>query len=134
MSVGILIVSHSEDAAKGISQIATEMSGGNVEIAGIGGDGEGGLGVPVIKVFDALSLLLPKTEGIAVIPDIGSSILSVRGALEMLPPEGAAKVAIVDTPALEGAMLAAVEAGGGGTLEQVVDAAIEARNLKKTDH
>ncbi|MCL2009969.1 MAG: dihydroxyacetone kinase phosphoryl donor subunit DhaM [Synergistaceae bacterium] len=134
MRVGILIVSHSEDAARGIAQIATAMSGGNVEVVGVGGDGEGGLGVPVVKVLDALSLMLPKTEGIAVFPDLGSSILSVRGALEMLPPDEAAKVTIVDAPILEGAMLGAVEANCGAALEQVVESGKEARDLKKTEH
>jgi len=133
--IGLLIVSHSEDAAKGIAQIAAAMAGeGYVEILGVGGNGEGGLGVSVAKIYDALLQLLPKTEGILIFPDLGSSVLSSRGALEMLSPEETAKVVIVDVPILEGAMLAAVEASCGAPLEQVAEAAEEARNLKKTDH
>jgi dihydroxyacetone kinase DhaKLM complex PTS-EIIA-like component DhaM len=52
----------------------------------------------------------------------------------MLSPDDAAKVVILDVPTLEGAMLAAVEAGCGAPLEQVVEAANEARNLQKVDH
>ena len=133
--LGILIVSHSEDAARGIAQIAASMAGeGHVEILGVGGNDDGGLGVSVTKIYDALSHLLPKTESVIIIPDLGSSVLSSRGALEMLSPEDAAKVSILDVPTLEGAMLAAVEASCGAPLEQVVEAANEARNLQKVDH
>jgi len=51
----------------------------------------------------------------------------------MLPPEETAKVVIVDAPILEGAMLAAVEASCGAPIEQVIEAAEEARNLRKVD-
>ena len=132
--LGLLIVSHSEDAARGIAQIASGMAGGNVAIEGVGGNDEGRLGVSLTKIQDALSSLLSKTEGILVIPDLGSSVLSSRGAIDMLPPEDAAKTLIVDAPILEGAMLAAVEASCGSSMEQVREAAQEARNLKKVDH
>jgi len=79
--LGLLIVSHSEDAARGIAQIASEMSGGNLEILGVGGNDDGGLGVSVAKIHDALSLLLPKTDGILIFPDLGSSVLSSLGAI-----------------------------------------------------
>ena len=131
--LGLLIVSHSEDAARGIAHIASEMSGGKVEIVGVGGNDEGGLGVSVMKIYDALSQMLPKTDGVLIIPDLGSSVLSSRGALEMFSPDDAAKAAIVDAPILEGAMLAAVEASCGASLEQTIEAAREARNLNKVD-
>ena len=130
---GLLIVSHSEEAAKGIAQIAVGMSGGGVEIAGVGGNDEGGLGVSVMKIYDELTLMLPNTDGVLIIPDLGSSVLSSRGAIEMLSPEDSAKVLIADAPILEGAMLGAVEASCGASLEQVAEAAQEARNLKKLD-
>jgi len=132
--LGLLIVSHSEDAAKGIVQIAGSMGGDGVEIRGVGGNDEGGLGVSVVKIHDALSQLLQKTEGILIVPDLGSSVLSSRGAIEMLPPEEAVKVMMADAPILEGALLAAVEASCGATLEQTAEAAQEARNMKKLGH
>ena len=131
--LGLLIVSHSEDAARGISQIAAEMGGGRVEILGVGGNDEGGLGVSVAKVMDALSRLLPNTEGVLVLPDLGSSVLATRTALEMIPREEAAKVIIADAPILEGAMMAAVEAGCGSSLEKVAETAEGTRNLRKID-
>ena len=130
--LAIVIVSHSEDAARGIAQIAASMTGEClVEIVGVGGDDEGGLGVSVAKIQDALSLLIPKAEGILVIPDLGSSMLASRIAIDMLSTEDAAKVVIVDAPILEGALLAAVEASCGASLEKIAEAAKEARNLEK---
>ena len=129
--LGLLIVSHSEDAARGIAQIAAQMAGENVVILGVGGDDEGGLGVSVMKIFDALSQLLTRAGSILVIPDMGSSVLSSCSAVEMLAPDDAANVVIVDAPILEGAVLAAVEASCGAPLEQVIETAKAARNLEK---
>ena len=41
--VGIVVVSHSERAAEGISEIAAEMAG-DTRIEPVGGDGQGGIG------------------------------------------------------------------------------------------
>ncbi|MDR3279618.1 MAG: PTS mannose transporter subunit IID [Synergistaceae bacterium] len=134
--VGILVVSHSADAAKGIRDIAAGMSGAgdDVLIEGVGGNDEGGLGVSVGKILDALAGMLPKADGVLIVPDLGSSILSSRTALELLPPEDAARVIIADAPVLEGAMMAAVEASGGSDLATVAVVAREARDLQKGDH
>jgi dihydroxyacetone kinase phosphotransfer subunit len=134
--VGILVVSHSADAAKGIRDIAAGMSGAgdDVQIVGVGGNDEGGLGVSVGKIFDALSEMLPKIDGVLIVPDLGSSILSSRTAIGLLVPEDAARVVIADAPILEGAMMAAVEASGGSDLDTVANSAREARDLQKSDH
>ncbi|MDR0652295.1 MAG: PTS mannose transporter subunit IID [Synergistaceae bacterium] len=134
--VGVLVVSHSEDAARGIRDIAAEMSGGArvVLIADVGGDGEGGLGVSVPKIFDALEDMLSKTDGVVIVPDLGSSVLSSRAAVDMLEPKDAARTIIADAPVLEGAMMAAVEASIGSDLAAVAKCAAEARDLRKNDH
>jgi dihydroxyacetone kinase phosphotransfer subunit len=135
--VGILIVSHSADAAKGIAEIARGMAvaGDNdIPIIGVGGADEGGLGVSVAKIAEALTEMLPKCDGILIVPDLGSSILSSRAAIGMLSQEEAAKTVIVDAPVLEGAMMAAVEASTGSDLQAVVKVAEVAKNLIKIDH
>jgi dihydroxyacetone kinase phosphotransfer subunit len=129
--LGVLVVSHSEDAARGIAQIAAGMSENKVVVDGVGGNDEGGLGVSVIKVLEALLRMAPKVEGILIVPDLGSSVLSSRGAIGMLSAEVAAKVKIADAPALEGAMIAAVEAGCGASLEKVAEAAQETWSMRK---
>ena len=134
--LGILIVSHSEDAARGIAQIAEGMapSKGSVAVSGVGGNDDGGLGVSVAKIYAALTEMLPRCDGILVLPDLGSSVLSSRGAIGMLSDEEAAKIIIADAPVLEGAMMAAVEASTGSDLETVAATARDAKNLKKGDH
>jgi dihydroxyacetone kinase DhaKLM complex PTS-EIIA-like component DhaM len=133
--IGVLVVSHSSDAAKGIRDIASGMAGGDdgAPIDGVGGK-DGGLGVSVSEISDALAKMLPIADGIVIIPDLGSSVLSSRGAIELLPPGDAERVAIADAPALEGAMMAAIEASQGASLEAVLQSACDARNLRKGDH
>ncbi|MDR1132722.1 MAG: PTS mannose transporter subunit IID [Synergistaceae bacterium] len=134
--VGVLVVSHSEDAAKGIRDIAAAMSGGarEVPIIGVGGDGEGGLGVSVPRIFGVLRDMLSETDGVVIIPDLGSSVLSSRAAVALLDPADAARSVIADAPVLEGAMMAAVEASIGSDLAAVAKCASDARDLRKNDH
>jgi dihydroxyacetone kinase DhaKLM complex PTS-EIIA-like component DhaM len=133
--VGVLVVSHSADAAKGIRDIAVGMSGDarGAFIIGVGGDGEGGLGVSVSRIFDVLRDMLSKTDGVVIVPDLGSSVLSSRAAVELLDPADAARTVIADAPVLEGAMLAVVEASIGSDLAAVAKCAIAARDLRKND-
>jgi dihydroxyacetone kinase DhaKLM complex PTS-EIIA-like component DhaM len=132
--LGILVVSHSADAARGIRDIALGMAGGGeVLISGVGGSG-GELGVSVSDIFDALTEMLPRTDGVLIVPDIGSSLLSSASAIGLLRPADAARVMVADAPALEGAMMAAVEASAGSSLEAVAAAAGEAWSLRKGEH
>lgn len=133
--IGILIVSHSGEAANGIAKIAREMSGqGCVPVAGVGGNESGGLGISIPKVYQALLEMLADSDGVLVVPDIGSSVLSSRGAIGMLSPDDAARVAVANAPILEGAMLAAIESAAGSELAAVEAAAEEAKNLDKSEH
>jgi dihydroxyacetone kinase DhaKLM complex PTS-EIIA-like component DhaM len=132
--LGILVVSHSADAARGIRDIALGMAGGEeVLISGVGGSG-GELGVSVSDIFDALTDMLPRTDGVLIVPDIGSSLLSSASAIGLLRPADAARVMVADAPALEGAMMAAVEASAGSGLEAVAAAAAEAWSIRKGEH
>jgi dihydroxyacetone kinase phosphotransfer subunit len=132
--IGILVVSHSAYAAKGICDIAAGMSGDDVLINGVGGSENGELGVSVSEIIEALSDMLRKAEGVLIVPDIGSSVLSSRSAMNLLLPGDASRVMIADAPALEGALMAAVAASGGADLIAVANSAREARDLRKSDH
>jgi len=67
---------------------------------------------------------------VVVVPDLGSAVLSARAALEMLGDD-ASRVVIADGPALEGAMMGAVQASVGSSLVEVERTVREARNLEK---
>ncbi len=128
--IGLLVVSHSGDAAKGIAEIASQMCGGKVPLRGVGGSDDGGLGTSVPRILEALKELLEEAEEILILPDLGSAVLSARSALEFLE-DGADRITLADAPILEGAMMAAVEASVGSPLSRVRQAAEGAHLLKK---
>jgi multiphosphoryl transfer protein len=62
-------------------------------------------------------------DGVVVLMDLGSAVLSAEMAVDQLDPERRARVALCDAPLVEGAVAAAVQAGLGSSLGQVVDEA-----------
>ena len=60
---GILVLSHSAQAARGIAEIASQMGGPDVPIAACGGTEDGGLGTSVTEVLAALEDLLSRRKG-----------------------------------------------------------------------
>jgi PTS hybrid protein len=63
--------------------------------------------------------------------DLGSSVLSVRAALGELPDDTIARLRIADAPLVEGAIAAGVTASTGGSVDEVLAAAQEARTVAK---
>lgn len=130
--IALLIASHSPLVAEGIAQVAAAMSGNPAGIVGVGGNEEGELGNSLSLILGKLNELLGEYDGVVIIPDIGSAVLTSVAALEMLSDEERARVAIADAPILEGAVLAAVEAAGS-SLDEVVKSAQEAYHIRKID-
>jgi PTS hybrid protein len=58
-------------------------------------------------------------------------VLSVRAALSELPEETVERLRIADAPLVEGAIAAGVTASTGGSLDEVLAAAQEARSVAK---
>ena len=129
--IGILVVCHSAKAAEGIAEIASQMAGEKVKVVGVGGNEEGEIGTSIADIYAALSELLNECEGVVVIPDLGSAVLSTKAALGFLADEQKSKVVIADAPVLEGTMMAAVEASTGSPKEKVMQVAESAHLLKK---
>ena len=126
----VLVISHSAEAARGIAAIASQMAGDQVGIAACGGTDDGGLGTSVPAILAALEELLESSEGVVVVPDLGSAVHAARTARELLG-DRADRVLIADGPVLEGAFMAAVEASVGAGLERLAAVVDEARELKK---
>lgn len=117
-TVGIVIVSHSADVAKGAADMVREMVGDEVRVAHCGGNPDGGLGTNVPAILSAIqSVYGPK--GVALLIDLGGAETNSEMAIEMLPEEMQDKIAICNAPIVEGAVMAATEAAGGSTLEAV---------------
>ncbi len=117
-TVGIVIVSHSADVAKGAADMVREMVGDEVRVAHCGGNPDGGLGTNVPAILSAIqSVYGPK--GVALLIDLGGAETNSEMAIELLPDEMQGHIAICNAPIVEGAVMAATEAAGGSPLETV---------------
>ncbi len=129
--VGIVIVSHSATLAEGVRELAEQMVQGKVAIATAGGidDPENPIGTDAMKVLEAIQAVYSE-DGVVVLMDLGSALLSAEMALEFLDPEQLANVRLTAAPLVEGTMAAAVQASIGGTADQVVTEAQGALGMK----
>jgi multiphosphoryl transfer protein len=122
--VGIVIVSHSATLAAGVRELAAEMSGPDVRLELAGGLAEpAALGTDAVRVMEAISRA-DSGDGVLVLMDLGSAVLSAETALDLLDPEQRERVLLCEAPLVEGAVAAAVAARLGVPLAEV---AAEAR-------
>jgi dihydroxyacetone kinase phosphotransfer subunit len=126
--VGIVLVSHSALLAEGAAELAAQMCAGRAPIAHAGGTDDGRLGTSIARL-EAAVRAVASDAGVAIIPDLGSSVLTTMAFLEELA--GEVKAVIVDAPFVEGAVAAVVAAAAGLPLADVVAAAEETRGLTK---
>lgn len=117
-NVGIVIVSHSPEVARGTADMVRQMVGEEVPLAHCGGDPAGGLGTSVEKIMAAIDQAWSES-GVAVLVDLGGAETNSEMAIEMLPEERRAKVVICNAPIVEGAVMAATEASSGAALDAV---------------
>ncbi len=125
--VGIVVVSHSADLARGVAELASQVAGPEVRIEVAGGGPDGTLGTDDGLVRDAIRRA-NQGEGVIVLGDLGSAILTIRHVLER-SSNGHAR--LVDAPLVEGAVAAAVVASTGSDLALVAEAAESARGASK---
>jgi PTS hybrid protein len=125
--VGIVLVSHSASLAQGLADLAGQMAGPSVGIIAVGGDPSGELGTDEDAVRVAVRRA-DRGQGVVVLADLGSSVLTARHVLESRA-NGHARLA--DAPFVEGGLAAAVASSAGSSIEAVVDAAEGARGATK---
>jgi len=126
--VGLVVVSHSSQIAEGTAELAGQMAGPEVRIVAAGGMADGSIGTDAARIAEALQAA-DAGAGVVVLADLGSAVLSTRTALELLDnPEG---VRLSRGPIVEGAVMAAVQASTGSTLDEVLEAAEAAATLPK---
>jgi PTS hybrid protein len=125
--VGIVVVSHSPQLAEGVVALAGELAGPDVQILGVGGGPDGRLGTDGERVREAIRRV-DGGDGVILLGDIGSAILTIKHVLESRANNHAL---LVDAPIVEGAVAAAVTASAGCTLEEVARSAEEARGALK---
>jgi dihydroxyacetone kinase phosphotransfer subunit len=128
-TVGIVLVSHSAALAEGTAELAAQIGGAAVAIIAAGGTDDGRLGTSIAKVERAIRLA-GAGAGVVILPDLGSSVLTVRALLA--EPAGLPEpLALADAPFVEGAVAATVAAAIGGDIKAVLNAAEEARHARK---
>jgi phosphoenolpyruvate---glycerone phosphotransferase subunit DhaM len=128
--VGIVLVSHSQKLVEGLRDLVGQLSQGQVPVAIAGGDPQGGLGTSVEKIRDAIQSVAGP-DGVLVLVDLGSAVLSTEAAIDLLDPPPEGEVRLSDAPLVEGAVVAVIHAGLGNTLAELMTAVDGARNLPK---
>ena len=128
MSVGLVLVSHSDEIASGTAGLVRQMAG-EVEITPVGGDSEGSFGTDPDGIREAIETM--EADEVLVFMDLGSAVLSAETVLEMLSDERRESVHLVDAPFVEGAFAAAVIASTGAAADECLEAAAEARTEPK---
>jgi phosphoenolpyruvate---glycerone phosphotransferase subunit DhaM len=130
VSVGLVVVSHSAKIAEGVVELAGQMAGA-VRIQAAGGTDDGGIGTNPTLIAEAIAAA-DEGEGVLVLVDLGSAVLSAQLAIEeLVDEETRARVRIAEAPVVEGAVVAAVQAGTGSSLEEVDQAARGAATMAK---
>ena len=128
--VGLVIVSHSAALADGVVELAREMGAGEVQIEAAGGIEDGALGTDAARVQEAVERVR-SPDGVLVLMDLGSALMSAEMAAEMAGPDGG-PIVLSEAPLVEGAVAAAARARGGGTLDEVAREARGALAVKST--
>jgi phosphocarrier protein FPr len=107
-----------------VAELVRGMPGPPVALAVAGGLDlpERPLGTDAYLVQRAIAEVYSE-EGVLVLMDLGSAVLSAEMALEAFSPDQRARVVLCEAPLVEGAVAAAVQAQLGASLEQVAASA-----------
>ena len=127
--VGIVIVSHSWEIAEGIKDLSAQVAASSGHIIAAGGIEDGEIGTDAVRISEAIRAA-DCGDGVVVLADLGSGIMSAETAMDLLADEGI-DVRLADAPVVEGTIAAAVEAACGSSIDDVVRAAEETRSVRK---
>ena len=132
--VNLVIVSHSHRVAEGVQEIALQMASDEVRIGCVGGlceaNGEMVLGTDAAEIARTVRETW-SDDGVLLLVDVGSAVMSAEQAVEMLTPAEAERCLISDAPLVEGAIVAAMVAGLGRSLHEVNESALLACSAPK---
>lgn len=121
MPVGLVFVSHSARIAEGVVELAAQMAP-SVPLIAAGGTDDGGIGTSYDLVLAGIGAA-GRGQGVVIIGDLGSAILTAETAVDLLDEQPEGGVRVLDVPIVEGGVAAAVAAESGADLEGVVRAA-----------
>jgi phosphocarrier protein FPr len=116
-------------------RLARQVSSGTeIPIAAAGGVGDDRavLGTDATDIMEAIESVY-SDDGVLVLMDLGSAVLSAKTAVEFLNSEKADRICLCSAPLVEGAVAAAVQIAIGGSLEAVKEEAVTALAPKQLD-
>lgn len=125
--VGIVVVSHSQKVAEGAVELARQMAP-EAKIAAAGGMEDGSIGTDVSKILAGIEAV-QEGDGVVILVDLGSAVMSSEMAIEML--EDSSQVKIIDAPIVEGTIFSSVEASIGSSFDEVIEVLTGAKSYKK---
>lgn len=130
--VGIVIVSHSRLLAEGVRELALQMSQEPVPVAVAAGidASDSAIGTDPMAVMEAIEMVY-SDDGVVVLMDLGSALMSAEMALEFLQPEQRDNVYLSAAPLVEGTIAAVVQASTGASAAQVLAEAQGALAVKE---
>nr|NLI50392.1 phosphoenolpyruvate--protein phosphotransferase [Propionibacterium sp.] len=129
--IGIVVVSHSRPLAEAAVALAEQMvPSGGPEIAVAAGVEGGGFGTDAAAISLAIQRV-DSNDGVLVLVDLGSALLSTELALEFLDADLADRVRISSAPLVEGLLSAVVTASTGADLDAVAAEALHALDPKR---
>ena len=130
--MGLVLVSHSATLVAGLREMVAQVAGDDVPVTTAGGTDDGRLGTSAPRIAAAIREALGAgAEEALVLLDLGSAALSLELATEELSDEERARVRISEAPLVEGAVLAAVQASIGASIDAVAAAAEGAASMTK---
>ncbi len=117
--IGIVVVSHSRPLAQAAVDLAAQMvSGAGPKIAVAAGLDDGSFGTDAAAIALAISEV-DSPDGVLVLIDLGSALLSSELAIEFLDADTAVHVRLSPAPLVEGLLSAVVLAATGASLADV---------------
>ena len=124
--VGFVIVSHSGKLAEGVVDLA-KMVAPDVPMAAAGGLEDGSFGTSFERILEAVNEVYSE-DGVILLMDLGSAVMTAEMVLESLEGQ---KLAMADCPLVEGAVVAAVNAAGGMSFDDILKELEKVRDMKK---
>jgi phosphocarrier protein FPr len=130
--VGIVVVSHSRRLAEAAVEMALQMvRGAPPPIAVAAGLDDQVLGTDAARVKEAIDRV-ESPEGVLVLMDLGSAVLSAELALELRGDVSNCPVVLSDAPVVEGLVGAVTLSAAGASLAEVAGEAAHAGRKKAT--
>ena len=118
--VGLVLVCHSKKLAEAVRDVVLQITAPDFPVAVASGAGNNHeqLGTDAVHISEVLQQF-NHLDGVLVLMDLGSAVLSAKTAHELLVLPCEQKVRLCAAPLVEGAIAAAVQANAGSSLEEV---------------